>query len=28
LQPGDLVAVSIDGVGTLTNPIVQGGGDA
>ena len=24
LQPGDLVAVSIDGIGTLTNPIVQG----
>jgi 2-dehydro-3-deoxy-D-arabinonate dehydratase len=23
LQPGDLVAVSIDGIGTLTNPIVQ-----
>jgi 2-dehydro-3-deoxy-D-arabinonate dehydratase len=24
LQPGDLVAVSIDGIGTLSNPIVQG----
>ena len=24
LQPGDLVDVSIDGIGTLTNPIVQG----
>jgi 2-dehydro-3-deoxy-D-arabinonate dehydratase len=24
LQPGDLVSVSIDGIGTLTNPIVQG----
>lgn len=24
LQPGDLVAISIDGIGTLTNPIVQG----
>lgn len=24
LQPGDLVAVSIEGIGTLTNPIVQG----
>jgi 2-dehydro-3-deoxy-D-arabinonate dehydratase len=24
LQPGDIVAISIDGVGTLTNPIVQG----
>ena len=24
LQPGDWVAISIDGIGTLTNPIVQG----
>jgi 2-dehydro-3-deoxy-D-arabinonate dehydratase len=24
LQPGDLVAISIDGIGTLANPIVQG----
>ena len=24
LQPGDVVHISIDGVGTLSNPIVQG----
>jgi 2-dehydro-3-deoxy-D-arabinonate dehydratase len=24
LQPGDWVAISIDGIGTLSNPIVQG----
>ncbi len=24
LQPGDVVSISIDGIGTLTNPIVQG----
>jgi 2-dehydro-3-deoxy-D-arabinonate dehydratase len=24
LQPGDVVDISIDGIGTLSNPIVQG----
>jgi 2-dehydro-3-deoxy-D-arabinonate dehydratase len=24
LQPGDIVGISIDGIGTLTNPVVQG----
>jgi 2-dehydro-3-deoxy-D-arabinonate dehydratase len=27
LQPGDIVAITIDTIGTLTNPIIQGQGN-